>query len=143
MSWPAMSIPPGSLSGPVRQYLDSGKLVALAIGDTRRSSLAPAVPTLTELGYKDVVVAWNGFFAPKKTPAVINLLNEHLNAICESPKSWKARGLRRPACGRIAQGAQRSQSTRVHGDGQGHQGTRHRGRVKPMNRAGPGLGDSN
>ncbi|MGU3626340.1 Bug family tripartite tricarboxylate transporter substrate binding protein [Comamonas sp. C24C] len=74
--------------GPVRQYLDSGKLLALAIGDTRRSSLAPAVPTLTELGYKDVVVgAWNGFFAPKKTPpAVINLLNEHLNAILREPE---------------------------------------------------------
>ena len=74
--------------GAVRQYLDSGKLIALAIGDVKRSSLGPNVPTLTELGYKDVVVgAWNGFFAPKGTPApVIKLLNEHLNAIVKEPE---------------------------------------------------------
>ena len=74
--------------GAVRQYLDSGKLIALAIGDVKRSSLGPNVPTLTELGYKDVVVgAWNGFFAPKGTPApVVKLLNEHLNAIIKEPE---------------------------------------------------------
>ena len=74
--------------GAVRQYLDSGKLVALAVGDAKRSPLAPQVPTLVELGYKDVVVsAWNGFFAPRKTPAaVIALLNEHLNAILQEPE---------------------------------------------------------
>lgn len=74
--------------GPVRQYLDSGKLVALAIADAKRSQLAPSVPTLVEFGYKDVVVgAWNGFFAPKKTPAaVVNLINEHLNTILREPE---------------------------------------------------------
>ena len=63
-------------------------LVALAVGDAKRSPLAPQVPTLVELGYKDVVVsAWNGFFAPRKTPAaVIALLNEHLNAILQEPE---------------------------------------------------------
>ena len=74
--------------GAVRQYLDSGKLIALAIGDVKRSPLGPNVPTLAELGYKDVVVgAWNGFFAPKGTPApVVKLLNEHLNAILKEPE---------------------------------------------------------
>lgn len=74
--------------GAVRQYLDTGKLIPLAIGDSKRSPLSPKVPTLTELGYKDVVVgAWNGFFAPKGTPApVIKLLNEHLNAIVKEPE---------------------------------------------------------
>lgn len=74
--------------GAVRQYLDAGKLLALAVGDARRSPLAPQVPTLVELGYQDVVVgAWNGFFAPRKTPpAVIALLNEHLNAILKEPE---------------------------------------------------------
>lgn len=74
--------------GAVRQYLDSGKLLALAVGDARRSPLAPQVPTLVELGYPDVVVgAWNGFFAPRKTPAaVIALLNAHLNAILKEPE---------------------------------------------------------
>lgn len=74
--------------GAVRQYLSAGKLVPLAIGDAKRSALAPNVPTLVELGYKDVVVgAWNGFFAPKGTPApVVKLLNEQLNAILKEPE---------------------------------------------------------
>lgn len=74
--------------GAVRQYLDNGRLIPLAIGDARRSRLAPSVPTLVELGYKDVVVgAWNGFFAPRGTPApVVALLNEQINAILKEPE---------------------------------------------------------
>jgi len=73
--------------GAVRQYLEMGKLIPLAIGDAQRSSLSPTVTNLTELGYKGVVVgAWNGFFAPKGTPAmVVKLLNEHMNAILKEP----------------------------------------------------------
>ncbi|VCU68888.1 Tripartite tricarboxylate transporter family receptor [Pigmentiphaga humi] len=69
--------------GPVTQYFAAGRLVPLAIGDAKRSPLTPKVPTLVEAGYKDIVVgAWNGFFAPKGTPAeVVKLLNTHLNAI--------------------------------------------------------------
>ena len=74
--------------GPVRQYIDTGKLVPLAIGDANRSKLAPEVPTLAELGYKDVVVgSWNGFFAPKGTPEpVVAMLNKELNEILKSPE---------------------------------------------------------
>lgn len=74
--------------GAVRQYLNTGKLIPLAIGDAQRSKLAPEVPTLVELGYKDVVVgAWNGFFAPKGTPApVVKLLNAHLDAVLKEPE---------------------------------------------------------
>ncbi len=74
--------------GPVTQYFNQGRLLPLAIGDEHRSSLAPQIPTLTELGYKDVVVgAWNGFFAPKGTPAdVVRLLNSHLNEIVKQPE---------------------------------------------------------
>ncbi|MDX3905974.1 MAG: tripartite tricarboxylate transporter substrate binding protein [Pigmentiphaga sp.] len=73
--------------GPVTQYFAQGRLVPLAIGDAKRSPLAPNIPTLVEAGYKDVVVgAWNGFFAPKGTPAsVIKLLNGHLNEILKQP----------------------------------------------------------
>lgn len=73
--------------GAVSQYTSSGRLVPLAIGDAKRSVLAPQIPTLVEAGYKDVVVgAWNGFFAPKGTPAaVVNTLNTHLNAILAMP----------------------------------------------------------
>ena len=74
--------------GVVSQYTAQGRLLPLAIGDAKRSPLAPNVPTLVEAGYKDVVVgAWNGFFAPKGTPAeVVRLLNGHLNEIIKSPE---------------------------------------------------------
>ncbi|MBS0341135.1 MAG: tripartite tricarboxylate transporter substrate binding protein [Proteobacteria bacterium] len=74
--------------GAVRQYLQTGRLIPLAIGDAQRSPIAPEVPTLRELGYKNVVVgAWNGFMAPKGTPApVVKLLNENLNEILKSPE---------------------------------------------------------
>lgn len=74
--------------GPVAQYFAQGRLVPLAIGDAQRSPLAPTIPTLVELGYKDVVVgAWNGFFAPKGTPAeVVRLLNSNLNEIVKMPE---------------------------------------------------------
>ncbi|RZL87486.1 MAG: tripartite tricarboxylate transporter substrate binding protein [Variovorax sp.] len=74
--------------GAVAQYIEQGRLIPLAIGDAKRSKLAPNVPTLAESGYKDVVVgAWNGFFAPKGTPTeVVKLLNAHLNEILTSPE---------------------------------------------------------
>jgi tripartite-type tricarboxylate transporter receptor subunit TctC len=74
--------------GVVTQYTSQNRLVPLTIGDAKRSPLAPNVPTLVEAGYKDVVVgAWNGFFAPKGTPAeVVRLLNGHLNEIIKSPE---------------------------------------------------------
>src|SRR5256885_3832995 len=43
-----------STLGSIAPYLPGGKLVALAVADAQRSPLAPDVPTLAELGYKDV-----------------------------------------------------------------------------------------
>ena len=73
--------------GAVSQYVNSGRLVQIAIADAQRSPLAPTVPTFVEAGYKDVVVgAWNGFFAPKGTPAdVVRVLNAHFNEILKAP----------------------------------------------------------
>ncbi|MCY0855817.1 Bug family tripartite tricarboxylate transporter substrate binding protein [Cupriavidus sp. D39] len=73
--------------GPVAQYINTGKLLALAVTDPQRSPLLPNVPTLSELGYKDVIVgAWHGVMAPKGTPAdVVKLLNEQLNDIVKMP----------------------------------------------------------
>lgn len=74
--------------GAVSQYTSSGRLIPLAIADAKRSLLAPGIPTLVELGYKDVVVgAWNGFFAPKGTPAdIVKLINSNLNEIVKTPE---------------------------------------------------------
>ena len=46
-----------------------GRLVVLAAAGTRRTSLAPDVPTLAELGYKGVEAdLWYGMLAPAGTP---------------------------------------------------------------------------
>lgn len=73
--------------GPIAPYLQGGKLVPLAVADRVRSPLAPNVPTLAELGYKDVeVVAWNGIFAPKGlSPELVKTLNAHFNEILKMP----------------------------------------------------------
>ena len=58
--------------GPVAPYLPDNKLRVLAAASESRSPLAPNVPTLVELGYKDLVVDdWHGLFAPRGTPAAI------------------------------------------------------------------------
>jgi len=73
--------------GPVAPYLPNGKMVALAIADSKRSPLAPNVPTLQELGYAGVdVTAWHGLFGPKGLPAdVVKTLNGHMNEILKMP----------------------------------------------------------
>jgi tripartite-type tricarboxylate transporter receptor subunit TctC len=73
--------------GPVAQQISLGKLVNLGVADQKRSPLAPNVPTLIELGYKDVDVgAWQGIMGPKGMPdAVVKTLNGHLNDIIKMP----------------------------------------------------------
>jgi tripartite-type tricarboxylate transporter receptor subunit TctC len=73
--------------GPVAPHIASGKVVVLAVADPQRSTLAPNVPTLAELGYKDVNVgAWQGLFGPKGLPAdIVKTLNSHLNEILKMP----------------------------------------------------------
>jgi tripartite-type tricarboxylate transporter receptor subunit TctC len=52
--------------------IQAGKLRALAITSAKRSPLLPNVPTMDELGYKDVTVySWQAFAAPKGLPADI------------------------------------------------------------------------
>ena len=73
--------------GPVAQHVASGKMAVLAVADAKRSTLAPSVPTLAELGYKDAeVAAWQGILGPKGMPTeVVNTLNRHLNEILKMP----------------------------------------------------------
>ena len=81
----------------VAQYLkadDPDKLIALGIINQGRSPLAPEIPTLDELGYKNVdAIGWYGVYAPTGTPpAVIAKLNQEINAILKLP-DVKARGV--------------------------------------------------
>ena len=73
--------------GPVAPYFANGKLKPLAVASSQRSPLAPTVPTLAELGYKDVeVVAWNGLWGPRNLPPeIVKTLNGHFNDILKMP----------------------------------------------------------
>nr|WP_315207935.1 tripartite tricarboxylate transporter substrate binding protein [uncultured Albidiferax sp.] len=73
--------------GPAAPYLANGRMNLLAVADPQRSVLAPNVPTLAELGYKDVEVgAWQGIFAPKGLPPELTkTLNTHFNEILKMP----------------------------------------------------------
>ncbi|RZT36762.1 Bug family tripartite tricarboxylate transporter substrate binding protein [Cupriavidus agavae] len=73
--------------GAVAQYVGNGSLLPLAVADTKRSPFAPNVPTLAELGYKDVEIsAWQALLGPKNLPPeIVRLLNGHVNEILKQP----------------------------------------------------------
>jgi len=53
-------------------HLQAGSLRALATGSRTRMEWLPEVPTLAELGYKDLDLdLWYGLFAPKATPKTL------------------------------------------------------------------------
>jgi tripartite-type tricarboxylate transporter receptor subunit TctC len=64
----------------ITPYLREGRLRGLATTGPQRSPLAPDLPTLVELGYRDMtLVGWNGFAAPAGTPAAA--IDRHHKAI--------------------------------------------------------------
>jgi tripartite-type tricarboxylate transporter receptor subunit TctC len=73
--------------GPVAPHIATGKLRNLAVADAKRSPLAPDVPTLAELGFRDAEVgAWQGLMAPKGlSPDIVKTLNGHFNEILKMP----------------------------------------------------------
>jgi tripartite-type tricarboxylate transporter receptor subunit TctC len=73
--------------GEVAPYIKSGKLRSLAVTQGQRSVFLPDVPTLAELGYKDIVVQeWLGWFVPAKTPAdTVNKLNALVREGLQAP----------------------------------------------------------
>ena len=69
--------------------INAGKLKAIAVTGAKRLSILPNVPTVAETpGFKGYdVVAWTGLFAPARTPpAVVEQLNQALNAVLSSPE---------------------------------------------------------
>ncbi|SSW70189.1 hypothetical protein AVE30378_03902 [Achromobacter veterisilvae] len=61
-------------------YLQSGKIIPLAIASAQRQSRYPDVPTLNELGYKGFDLnTWVGVYAPAGTPAdIVQALNTEI-----------------------------------------------------------------
>ena len=73
--------------GAVSSHIATGKLVALATAERQRTKLMPNVPTLVELGYKDLEIsAWMGLLGPKGLPAEVQRsLNSHVNEVLKMP----------------------------------------------------------
>ena len=49
-------------------HVQSGKLTGLAVASSKRSPLAPDIPTMAELGYPIDIDTWYGLVAPAGTP---------------------------------------------------------------------------
>lgn len=67
--------------------IKGGKLRALAITSSKRSPLAPEIPTMAEQGFPEVeVLNWQGLVGPKGLPAdLVKLLNTTLNKALQDP----------------------------------------------------------
>ncbi len=78
----------GFLAGPtVLPHVRGGKLVALAVSGSRRSSLLPEVPTVAEAGFPGFDASFSlVLFAPKGTPApVIQAMHAAMSAALKMP----------------------------------------------------------
>jgi tripartite-type tricarboxylate transporter receptor subunit TctC len=70
----------------LQQHASSGKLRALAVTGSRRSDIAPDLPTMAEAGAPNELAVWYGLAAPARTPAVIvQTLNAHIREILAEP----------------------------------------------------------
>lgn len=71
----------------VAQHVATGKLVALAVSGSKRSPLAPEVPTLAQLGYPAGTTEFGYvLMAPAATPdALVQQLGREMQAILTSP----------------------------------------------------------
>lgn len=68
-------------------HVKTGRIKALAITGTTRSSAAPDIPTMAEAGLKDyAAVGWQGVMVPAGTPApVVARLNAEIGKILSDP----------------------------------------------------------
>ena len=80
----ALSLP--SL-GAVLPQVNAGRLRAIAITSTQRSTLLPKVPTIAESGYPDYAfTSWVGVLAPAGTPSeIVAALNAHIVKAMRNP----------------------------------------------------------
>jgi tripartite-type tricarboxylate transporter receptor subunit TctC len=77
--------------GPITPHVQSGAARLLASWGAKRSAEYPDVPTMIELGYKDVeYYIWAGLFAPKSTPEpVITRLRDAMRKVMVDPAVTK------------------------------------------------------
>lgn len=72
---------------PALPFIKDGKLIALATLGSKRAPALPNVPTMAELGQKDLTVRnWTGLLAPAGTPpAISRKLAVEIDKILQSP----------------------------------------------------------
>ena len=65
-----------------------GGIRILAVTSAKRNISAPTVPTLSELGFKDMVInQWVGIVAPKNlTPSILNKMSKEIGLILGKPE---------------------------------------------------------
>jgi tripartite-type tricarboxylate transporter receptor subunit TctC len=69
-----------------RGHIQSGKFVALGMATAKRSSYAPQLPTLKEMGVNVESNSWNGLLAPADTPSsIITVINAEVGKALNSP----------------------------------------------------------
>jgi tripartite-type tricarboxylate transporter receptor subunit TctC len=70
-----------------REHVYTGSLVAVAVSSTKRLAGLPAVPTLVELGYPDMVTTtWHMLAGPAGMPRdIVGMLNREVIAIADRP----------------------------------------------------------
>jgi tripartite-type tricarboxylate transporter receptor subunit TctC len=73
-----------------KPFIETGKLVAIAVSSPNRWSPFPAVPTFTEAGISVVYSTWFGMIVHPATPAdVVLKLNGAINQSMRSPEAQK------------------------------------------------------
>jgi len=73
---------------PALSLIQQGKVDALAVSSSRRSSLLPNVPTVAEAGFPAATYDfWSGMFAPGDTPdSIVDRLHSEAKAALELPE---------------------------------------------------------
>lgn len=67
-------------------YVKDGRLRALAVASTKRTPLAPTIPTMAELGYPIDFDTWYALYAPAGTPKdIVAKLNAETNKALSNP----------------------------------------------------------
>jgi tripartite-type tricarboxylate transporter receptor subunit TctC len=75
-------------TGPAVQHIEAGRLRAIAMTGSQRSTRFPNVPTIAESGYPNFkVTSWVGLAAPAETPEdIIARWNAETNALLQNPE---------------------------------------------------------
>lgn len=73
---------------PVLQHVRDGRLLALAVGSARRSSVLPDIPTTSEAGVPNSEFNfWIGMMAPAKTPRdIVTRLHREVEKVLATPE---------------------------------------------------------